>query len=290
MNCRSAVTHGLLAATLAGGVQLLAGCTLAEPLQTPAIPNPARTASDMLERTMPTSLLLLGEQHDAPDHQRLQRELVRQLASRGELGALVLEMAPRGRSTQGLKPDATEAEVQEALNWAQANGGWPWPVYGPVVMTAVRAGVPVLGGNLPRSEMAAAKNNAALDALLERDAFMEQQANIRKGHCDMLPESQIVPMTRIQIARDQAMAQTAMRALRREQTVLLVAGNEHVRRDLGVPRFLPARLAFKVVQSRAQPNTLEDPVATTSHADLLWTSPPQPPRDHCAEMKRQMSR
>lgn len=290
MNCRSAVTHGLLAATLAGGVQLLAGCTLAEPLQTPAIPNPARTASDMLERTMPTSLLLLGEQHDAPDHQRLQRELVRQLASRGELGALVLEMAPRGRSTQGLKPDATEAEVQEALNWAQANGGWPWPVYGPVVMTAVRAGVPVLGGNLPRSEMAAAKNNAALDALLERDAFMEQQANIRKGHCDMLPESQIVPMTRIQIARDQAMAQTAVRALRREQTVLLVAGNEHVRRDLGVPRFLPARLAFKVVQSRAQPNTLEDPVATTSHADLLWTSPPQPPRDHCAEMKRQMSR
>lgn len=290
MNCRSAVTHGLLAATLAGGVQLLAGCTLAEPLQTPAIPNPARTASDMLERTMPTSLLLLGEQHDAPDHQRLQRELVRQLASRGELGALVLEMAPRGRSTQGLKPDATEAEVQEALNWAQANGGWPWPVYGPVVMTAVRAGVPVLGGNLPRSEMAAAKNNAALDALLERDAFMEQQANIRKGHCDMLPESQIVPMTRVQIARDQAMAQTAVRALRREQTVLLVAGNEHVRRDLGVPRFLPARLAFKVVQSRAQPNTLEDPVATTSHADLLWTSPPQPPRDHCAEMKRQMSR
>ena len=239
---------------------------------------------------MPTSLLLLGEQHDAPDHQRLQRELVRQLASRGELGALVLEMAPRGRSTQGLKPDATEAEVQEALNWAQANGGWPWPVYGPVVMTAVRAGVPVLGGNLPRSEMAAAMNNAALDALLERDAFLEQQANIRKGHCDMLPESQIVPMTRIQIARDQAMAQTAMRALRREQTVLLVAGNEHVRRDLGVPRFLPARLAFKVVQSRAQPNTLEDPVATTSHADLLWTSPPQPPRDHCAEMKRQMSR
>lgn len=290
MNCRSAVTHGLLAATLAGGVQLLAGCTLAEPLQTPAIPNPARTASDMLERTMPTSLLLLGEQHDAPDHQRLQRELVRQLASRGELGALVLEMAPRGRSTQALKPDATEAEVQAALNWAQANGGWPWPVYGPVVMTAVRAGVPVLGGNLPRSEMAAAMNNAALDALLERDAFLEQQANIRKGHCDMLPESQIVPMTRIQIARDQAMAQTAMRALRREQTVLLVAGNEHVRRDLGVPRFLPARLAFKVVQSRAQPNTLEDPVATTSHADLLWTSPPQPPRDHCAEMKRQISR
>ncbi|HEX5738480.1 MAG TPA: ChaN family lipoprotein [Hydrogenophaga sp.] len=290
MNCRSAVTHGLLAATLAGGAQLLAGCTLAEPLHTPAIADPARTASDMLERAMPTPLLLLGEQHDAPEHQRLQRELVRQLASRGELGAVVLEMAPRGRSTRDLKPDATEVQAQEALDWNQANEGWPWPVYGPVVMAAVRAGVPVLGGNLPRSEMAAAMNNAALDQLLERDAFMEQQANIRKGHCDLLPEAQIAPMTRVQIARDHSMALTAVRVLNGTQTVLLVAGNEHVRRDLGVPRFLPAQQAFKVVQSRAQPNTLEDPVATTSQADLLWTSPPRPPRDHCAEMKRHLSR
>ncbi|MDO8905715.1 ChaN family lipoprotein [Hydrogenophaga sp.] len=290
MNCRSAVTHGLFGACMAVGALPLGGCTLAEPLQTPAAPNPARTASDMLERTMPTPLLLLGEQHDAPDHQRLQRELVRQLASRGELGAVVLEMAPRGRSTSGLAPDATEDQAKEALDWNQANGGWPWPVYGPVVMTAVRAGVPVFGGNLPRAEMAAAMNHTALDQLLDRDALLEQQANIRKGHCDLLPEAQIAPMTRIQIARDQSMALTATSALKRGQTVLLVAGNEHVRRDLGVPRFLPARQAFRVVQSRAQPNTLEDPVATTSQADLLWTSPPQPPRDHCAEMKRQMAR
>jgi uncharacterized iron-regulated protein len=290
MNCRSAVNPALHAATLVAGAALLAACTLAEPLQTPAAPNPARTASDMLERTMPTPLLLVGEQHDAPDHQRLQRELVVQLASRGELGALVMEMAPQGASTRGLAANVPESEVQEALQWTASNGGWPWPVYGPVVMAAVRAGVPVLGGNLPRTAMAAAMNNTALDRLLERDALMEQQANIRKGHCDLLPEAQIAPMTRIQIARDQAMAQTAVQALRRGQTVLLVAGNEHVRRDLGVPRYLPRQQDFRVVQSRAQPNTLEDPVATTAHADLLWTSPPQPLRDHCAEMKRYMSR
>lgn len=290
MNCRSAVHPGLLATALVSGAVLLAGCTLAEPLQTPTAPNPARTASDMLERTMPTPLLLLGEQHDAPDHQHLQRELVRQLASRGELGALVLEMAPRGGSTTGLGPHASEDLVREALDWAQANGGWPWEVYGQVVMAAVRAGVPVLGGNLPRADMQAAMGDASLDALLEEDGLLEQQENIRKGHCDLLPEAQIAPLARIQIARDKAMAQTAVQALRRGQTVLLVAGNEHVRRDLGVPRFLPARQAFKVVQSRAQPNTLEDPVATSAHADLLWTSPPQPPRDYCAEMKQQMRR
>lgn len=290
MNCRSAVTRGLSWALSALAVAALFGCSLAEPLQTPSVPNPARTASDMLERVMPTPLLLLGEQHDAPDHQRLQRELVRQLAARGELGALVIEMAPRGATTQGLPPNAPEDAVQKALQWGPANGGWPWEVYGPVVMTAVQARVPVLGGNLPRSAMREAMQNEALDGLLERDALAEQQGNIRKGHCDLLPETQVAGMTRIQIARDRAMAETAMQALRRGQTVLLVAGNEHVRRDLGVPRYLPPQQAFRVVQSRAQPNTLEDPVATSAHADLLWTSPPQPPRDYCADLQKQMRR
>ncbi|MCU0764022.1 MAG: ChaN family lipoprotein [Hydrogenophaga sp.] len=290
MNCRSAVTHGPLAALFALAVAALGGCSLAEPLQTPSTPNPARTASDMLERIMPTPLLLLGEQHDAPEHQRLQRELVRQLAARGELGALVIEMAPRGTSTQGLAANASEEAVQKALQWGQANGGWSWEVYGPVVMTAVQARVPVLGGNLPRAAMKDAMQNEGLDGLLERDALAEQQANIRKGHCDLLPDAQIAPMARIQIARDRAMADTAVQALRRGQTVLLVAGNEHVRRDLGVPRYLPPQQAFRVVQSRAQPNTVEDPVATSAHADLLWTSPPQPPRDYCADLKRQMGR
>jgi uncharacterized iron-regulated protein len=288
MNFPSAVNPGLLAATLTLGVVLLGGCTLAEPLQTPAMAHPARTASDMLERTMPTPLLLLGEQHDAPDHQHLQRELVRQMAARGDLAALVLEMAPRGGSTATLAPGASEEQIQQALGWASDNGNWPWSVYGPVVMTAVRAGVPVLGGNLPRSGMRAAMADMALDGLLDLDAWQAQKENIRKGHCDLLPETQIAPMARIQIARDLSMAQTAAQALRRGRTVLLVAGNEHVRRDLGVPRMLPRHTAFKVVQSRAQPNTLEDPIATSAHADLLWTSPPLPPRDYCAEMRRHM--
>jgi hypothetical protein len=52
-------------------------------------------------------------------------------------------------------------------------------------------------------------------------------------------------MTRIQIGRDQAMARTAAAAVRPGQTVLLVAGNGHVQRDLGVPLHLPPDLAHR---------------------------------------------
>ena len=68
-----------------------------------------------LESALPTDVLLLGEQHDAPDHQRLQRDTVQWLAARGRLAAVVLEMAERGHSTAALARDATEAQVQSAL-------------------------------------------------------------------------------------------------------------------------------------------------------------------------------
>ena len=186
-----------------------------------------------LESALPTDVLLLGEQHDAPDHQRLQREAVAWLASRGQLAALVMEMAERGRSTQGLPRDASEAQAQAALQWDDA--AWPWKAYGPVVMAAVGAGVPVLGGNLPRTRMRAAMADATLDQHLPAPALAEQQQAMRDGHCGLLPESQIAPMARIQIARDASLAQTAQEALRSGQTVLLVAGNGHVLRHLGVP-------------------------------------------------------
>lgn len=244
-----------------------------------------------LQGLLPTPLLLVGELHDAPEHQALQRDTVRQLAERGELAALVLEMVDAGRSTRGVPPDAREARVREALDWsADRNAGaWPWSVYGPAVMAAVRAGVPVLGGNLPRAQMRPSMGETALDATLPPAALQRQREAIREGHCDLLPETQIAPMTRIQLARDRSMAQTALAALQPGRTVLLIAGNGHVQRDLGVPRHLPPTQAHRVVMALARDvssATATDP----AQADRVWITPPRPPKDHCAEMKQQMGR
>jgi len=233
-------------------------------------------------------LLLLGEQHDAPEHQALQRETVQTLSQAGLLAAVVMEMLEQGRQTTGLPRSATEAEVRQALQWSdEANGGWPWAVYGPVVMAAVGAGVPVLGGNLPRAQMRTAMGDSTLDQRLPADAMAQQQSHIREGHCNLLPERQIAPMTRIQIARDRSLATVAVTALQPGKTVLLVAGNGHVRRDLGVPQYLPAGLEHHVVMAQAGSNSAS---AANNQADTVWTTPPRPPTDHCADLKRQMGR
>lgn len=247
------------------------------------------TANADLQGLLPTPLLLVGELHDAPEHQALQRDTVRQLAARGELAAVVLEMVEQGHQTTGLAADASEATVREALDWSAARnaGAWPWDVYGPVVMAAVRAGVPVLGGNLPRAQMRSVMAEVALDDSLPATALQQQRDAIRDGHCQLLPEAQVAPMTRIQLARDRAMAQTAVAALQPGRTVLLVAGNGHVQKEIGVPRHLPAGQAHLVVIALSQ-----DAVSAVdaAQADRIWFTPALVPQDHCAEMRQQMGR
>lgn len=273
----------LPAAALSLALLGAAGCATPAPL---GADGQARLAT-----LLPADALLLGEQHDAPAHQQLQRQTVQWLAARGALAALALEMAEQGRSTAGLPRDASEADVQHALAWRDA--GWPWKTYRLVVMAAVRAGVPVLGANLPAARQREAMRDAALDARLPPAALAEQQQRMRDGHCGLLPESQIGPMTRVQIARDIAMADTVRAARQPGRTVLLVAGNGHVHRALGVPLHLPPDLTAKVLSAQSgQAQAAIDSEVTdtlpahTSGADLLWPTPPVPPRDYCAELRR----
>ena len=273
----------LPAAALSLALLGAAGCATPAPL---GADGQARLAT-----LLPADALLLGEQHDAPAHQQLQRQAVQWLAARGELAALALEMAEQGRSTAGLPRDASEADVQHALAWRDA--GWPWQTYRLVVMAAVRAGVPVLGANLPAARQREAMRDAALDARLPPAALAEQQQRVRDGHCGLLAESQIGPMTRVQIARDIAMADTVRAARQPGRTVLLVAGNGHVHRALGVPLHLPPDLTTKVLSAQSgQAQAAIDSEVTdtlpahTSGADLLWPTPPVPPRDYCAELRR----
>ena len=239
--------------TAAAVVLAFAACTTA-----PALPP--LVGSD----GAPLDLLLLGEQHDAAEHQDMHRKVVEALAGRGILAAVVLEMAERGRTTAGLPPTANEAQVREALSWDP--GGWSWEAYRPAVMAAVAAGVPVLGGNLPRPHMREVMADTQLDATLPGQALRDHQQAVREGHCNLLPEHQIAPMARIQIARDRAMAQTLQQAATRGKTVVLLAGGRHVDARLGVPLHLPAGLRVQATR---------------------W--PPQPAKkDYCAELEAQL--
>lgn len=263
----------LLAATFT--TLTIAGCT-SPPTLVPGALWPAP-----LEGAAPTDILLLGEQHDAPDHQRLQRDTVLWLAARGQLAALVLEMAERGHNTAALPQDATEEKVQAALQWHDA--AWPWSTYGPVVMAAVRAGVPVLGGNLPRSAMAAAMQETRWDSHLSATARQQLLDALQDGHCGLLPAARLPAMARIQIARDASLARTAQEAVRPGQTVLLVAGGEHVLRHRGIPTHWPSSLTSKVLSA----HTDQALAAIKTGVDIAITTAPLPPQDACAVLRPQ---
>jgi uncharacterized iron-regulated protein len=234
---------------------------------------------------LPADVMLIGEQHDAPAHQHMQAAVVQALAARGGLAAVALEMAERGATTAGLPPQATEAQVRDALKWRDAS--WPWAAYSPGVMAAVRAGVPVLGANLPLSDMKNAMKNIALDDHLTMGLRQKQQENIREGHCGLLPESQIVPMTRVQTARDAAMARTVTAARQPGKTVLLIAGNGHVDREIGVPTHLGREVSSKSVVLR--PDRPSGTDADMPPADAVWLTAAPPPKDYCADMRQQMA-
>jgi len=269
----------------AAAMAFTAGCAgrpEAPILQAPGSED-AKTSA-RLDAVLPAEILILGEQHDAAEHQQIQQQVVALLAARGTLAALALEMADTGTSTSSFKPSATEQQVRNALNWNDK--GWPWAAYGPAVMTAVRAGVPVLGANLPRALMPSRMADSRLDQQLPGPALKAQQQLIRSGHCNLLPESQISPMARIQIAKDITMANTLAQAALPGKTVVLLAGSGHADRQLGVPRHLPSDVKAKAVRLRAGsalPNEQADAF------DAVWETPALPEKDYCAGLDKQLA-
>lgn len=272
----------------AAAAALMTGC--ASRPQAPILEQPvgnaaaASAVADRLDALLPTDLLLLGEQHDAAEHQQIGQQVIAVLAARSLLAAVALEMADAGVSTATLQPGASEAQTRRALAWNDK--AWPWQAYGPAVMAAVRAGVPVLGANLPRARMQASMADSQLDGQLPGPALKAQQQLIRTGHCNLLPESQITPMTRVQIARDRSLAETLQQAVLPGKVVVLLAGSGHVDRQLGVPQHLPPALNAKAVRLRAGEAGDSD---RAQAFDAVWPTPAVPAVDYCAGLKARLA-
>ena len=256
--------------------------------EAPILENPGGSAAALtasrLDALLPADVLLIGEQHDAVEHQQIEQQVISILASRGVLAALALEMADAGVSTAQLKPSATHEQTRRALKWDDK--AWPWQAYGPAVMTAVRAGVPVLGANMPRDAMQASMNDASLDARLPGPARKAQEQAIRIGHCNLLPESRIQPITRIQIARDISMATTLSQAVLPGRVVVLLSGNGHADRKLGVPQHLRTNLKATSIQLRAGDASTSE---SADAFDAVWPTPALPETDHCDRLREQFA-
>lgn len=243
-------------------------------------------------------LLLLGEVHDnaAQPAQRWQR--LEAVLAQGARPALLMEQFDRERQPQidQLLADApaaiprSPAQVQALSDQlvAMAGGaqaGWDWALYRPLMALALQHGLPLVAANVSRSDARAVIQQGlaarGFEAAVPADILAAQAAAVQASHCGQVDAATARRMALAQVARDQFMArQIAAHAVR---GAVLLAGNGHVRKDLGVPRWLPPELQAR---SRAI-GFLEGDAAQDSGAfDEVVPSPPQPRDDPCAAMRR----
>jgi len=245
------------------------------------------TPQELVERLAVTPRVLVGEQHDNPDHHALQLWLLRELAAQRAQGSLLMEML---NPDQQARVDAAQAATRAgqppadaftALAW-QAN--WDWSVYGALVTYALRQPYPLLAANLDRAQIiqiykqrpvltGAASTTQQVQATLLED--------IRESHCGLLPEAQMPAMLAVQQQRDRHMAERLMEA---PLPALLLAGAFHVRKDLGVPLHLKDLGAGEgnAVLILAEAGK----TVTAESADFVWYTAAQPEEDHCAQLRR----
>ena len=71
--------------------------------EAPIVQQPTGTAAaataEAVAALLPADVLLVGEQHDATEHQQIEQQVVAHLAAGNLLAALALEMADSGVST-----------------------------------------------------------------------------------------------------------------------------------------------------------------------------------------------
>lgn len=250
---------------------------------------------------------LLGEVHDNPDHHAFQHECLVALGEDGLRPAVAFEQFDRESDPalqRALAAGGVTAEVvADATGFDRKN--WRWDLYQPLVETALRYRMPMRAANLSRAA-AGRVVKAGLEALgegrasaLRLDAAWSDErervlrALIVEGHCGMLPEAIVPGMTLAQRVRDATLAEALFDPGR--DGAVLITGNGHVRRDLGVPVYLGAAspgesiVSVGLLEVEAGKTDPEEYLAGSAGGapqyDFIWFTPRWDRPDPCEKFK-----
>lgn len=262
---------------------LLAACAAAVPDTGPVLTQP---------------VLLFGEVHDNAAQHAERLRAFEALLARGARPALAMEQFDRDRQgainalfAGGARPTADAviaAGAPAAAATAGAGGGWNWAFYRPFIQAALQAGLPIVAANVSRDEarrvMREGLGPLGFDAAVPAPLLARHTEDIVASHCGLIDAPMAARMAQAQVARDQFMARVL--AAHAARGVVLLAGNGHVRTDIGAPRWLPAEVRAK---SQAV-GWLEAGHANseTQAYDTVRITPAQPRPDPCEGMRKQV--
>jgi uncharacterized iron-regulated protein len=260
----------------------------------------------LVERLRKARFLLLGEVHDNAEHHRIRARLIAGLTRDGQKPAVALETFDLDRDARLRAAQATPGLDAEALADAGEldRSAWRWPLHKPVLDAAVNAGLPVHAANLSRASLQrairAGEDVADGEPWARRlrqarwttaqEAAME--ASIEQGHCGKLRKDVVPRIAWAQRVRDAAMAQAMVDVATRDGAILL-AGNGHVRKDIGVPAYLPlepARVSVGLIETtpeeRSTSGSLSSLAAANPGYDYLWFTGIAERTDPCEQLPR----
>jgi uncharacterized iron-regulated protein len=268
-------------------VPMVAGCATSPPL------DGDRLAVELARRPV----VLLGEVHDNVVQHRIRADALHRLLAGGARPAIAFEQFDRERQAdidraRREPPPEGRSLADHVIAQARApKDSWDWARYRPFVELALQYDLPIVAANLSRSAAArvaregpdavfteAERAELALDRF--GDILAEHEHVVQVGHCNMLPKSALPGLARAQIARDAVLAQSLRPYLGRG--VILLTGNGHARRDIGVPRHLaeadqPRLWSIGLLEEGTE--------ARSALFDATFVSPAQERPDPCAALQ-----
>jgi uncharacterized iron-regulated protein len=263
-------------ALLAGPV--LAGRVLAGPLP-----------PDALDALPPADVVLLGEVHDNALHHMHQARAVASIKPK----AIVFEMlTPEQAARATPEVRGQMMALDAAIGWT--GSGWPaFSMYFPIFEAAPDAAIH--GGAMPRSEVRRAfaepleaifgPEAAAFGLALPLDPADQtaREAAQAAAHCGALSPELLPGFVAAQRLRDAALARAVRDALAATGgPVVLIAGTEHARRDVGVP----AKLAQAMPEVRVLTiGQVERDPGSDAPFDLWIVTEAAPRGDPCAAFR-----
>ncbi|MBB3993091.1 putative iron-regulated protein [Sulfitobacter undariae] len=187
-------------------------------------------------------IVVLGEQHDNPEHHQRQAEWVAALSPR----AVVFEMLTPEQAEAANFEWTDQGDLDAAIGWADSN--WPsFDMYFPIFAAAPKA--VIYGAGVPRDVLSTQLQQPladhplapafGLDQPTEPDQQAAREALQAVAHCNALPIEMLPVMVDAQRLRDASLADAALRAV--EQTggpVVVITGNGHARMDWAAPALM----------------------------------------------------
>lgn len=249
---------------------------------------------EVLQQASGSHWLLLGENHDILDHQKIEDIFIRVLDRSERLGVVAFEQfseeqQPLIAPWLGRGDEVSGGE----LGWEP--NAWDWSKYMYPVSSALNSASQVLALDPSGERVRQAYNNSEQVSELPVAYQALMSDLIRKSHCDLLPEKSITPMVGVQQSKDRFMADVLQSSVTTDKTSIAIMGAQHARKDYGVPLWLSddiktTSIVLQQVTADTDPASyLKSEYDGRMAADYIMFTPGNEAPDYCEQLKGSLS-